>query len=216
MSTLSAVAERAGCNGVPLPAAIFGRTSSGATPLHEAAGGGTGREVVELLSRAGAELDATDVRGRQPIHWAAEAGDVDAAEALLTAAAAKGWATGRLTRAEDKQQRVSPLHLACAGGHYAMAELLLRNGANPRAHDWTKLTPAQWAQRNRHAHLLPLLAKAAGLVVRDGHGSSMMGEVGRAAGASSDFKTASFTQVHGLMWQSQPPPSYEYGEDGEG
>ena len=56
------------------------------TPLHYAAGGGH-VEVIEVLLKAGANVNALDNFGKTPLHWTADANQPDAAVALLNAGA---------------------------------------------------------------------------------------------------------------------------------
>lgn len=51
-------------------------------------------------------------------------------------------------------ERVAPLHLAALAGDHAMAELLLKLGADTTLHDKEfNATPAGWASHNRHHEL---------------------------------------------------------------
>jgi hypothetical protein len=113
-------------------AAITERSATGASALHEAAGGGSA-EAVRLLCQAAAGaglggpeaadglLWARDARERLALHWAAERGHDAAAAALLDFAAAmegrrqrEGGVAWALCHAADAQ-RVTALHLARCG-----------------------------------------------------------------------------------------------------
>lgn len=199
----AAVAHRlrqrsAGGGGGATPA-IHTRTTSGATPLFEAARAGHG-DAVSLLLRAGADVACVDESGRSALHWAAAEGHLSAATELLQAAAAV-----RLAKLADKSS-VTPLHLACGAGHAEVVALLLANGADTAALDHVGLSPVGWAQKHRQPHVLPVLAAAAS----DGSGGSRL----RPAGAASSFAPASFRQTHDLSWSTEPPPSYVYVEEG--
>ena len=61
----------------------------------------------------------------------------------------------------DKIKR-TPLMLACLNGHYPIATLLLRKGADPNAKDSSGNTPVHYAAAYGWWHCLKLLLKAGG------------------------------------------------------
>ncbi len=117
-----------------------------ARSLHAAAGAGDLARVARLLA-GGARPESgsganeghrrareRDAGGFTPLHYAARAGHVAVAEALLRAGAEADAAT--------TAGGATPLHRAAYMGHTAMVQLLLlRGGAAPHARDAAGLTP---------------------------------------------------------------------------
>jgi ankyrin repeat protein/beta-lactamase regulating signal transducer with metallopeptidase domain len=93
------------------------------TPLQYAANQGHA-EVVKILLKGEATIDAQDSFGRTPLMWAAMSGKKDVAEALISSDAnvnaktESGWTALRYARQE---------------GHADVAELLLKHGAKDEA-----------------------------------------------------------------------------------
>jgi len=105
------------------------------TPLQYAASAGHA-EVVQLLIKAGAKVDARDSQGRTPLTWAADKGNVDATRKLVEAKADVravnngGW---------------TPLHYAMSRRHQEVAQLLVDNGAKLDALNVQRKTPLELA-----------------------------------------------------------------------
>jgi ankyrin repeat protein len=59
------------------------KTRAGVTPLHQACSAPGGRDLVEMLMRAGAPVGTVDASGRTPLHYAADRGCADNVRALL-------------------------------------------------------------------------------------------------------------------------------------
>uniref|UniRef100_A0ACD5ZV83 Uncharacterized protein n=1 Tax=Avena sativa TaxID=4498 RepID=A0ACD5ZV83_AVESA len=95
-------------------------SSPGETPLLLAATFGHTAAAAYLLER-GASPRATDGDGETSLHWAAYNGDRELAMLLLSRGADVDAATPRGT----------PLHVAAAGAHPAVVDILLRHGADP-------------------------------------------------------------------------------------
>jgi ankyrin repeat protein len=88
-------------------------------------GGAEQLEIARLLLDGGAAVDAHK-RGQTALHWAARRGEMEMAELLLARGAAveaRAWLT------TGERETTTPLALALAAGHAAMAELLRRHGA---------------------------------------------------------------------------------------
>uniref|UniRef100_A0ACD6ANM3 Uncharacterized protein n=1 Tax=Avena sativa TaxID=4498 RepID=A0ACD6ANM3_AVESA len=95
-------------------------SSPGETPLLLAATFGHTAAAVYLLDR-GASPRATDGDGETSLHWAAYNGDRELAMLLLS----------RGADVDAANPRGTPLHVAAAGAHPAVVDILLRHGADP-------------------------------------------------------------------------------------
>ncbi|GAB1320899.1 NACHT domain-containing protein [Madurella fahalii] len=94
------------------------------------------------LIEAGYDISGRHLRQRRtPLHWAAERGYKDVANALLLANAPVNVYDG---------DRKTPLHLAATGGHEGCVELLLSNGADVMAEDAGGRIPLDWAEIRGH------------------------------------------------------------------
>jgi len=93
------------------------------TPLHHAAGYGRNRETIELLVKAGANIEAKLYDGRRPVHMACFKGDKEALSLLAD--------LGADIECEDLEAW-TPLHYAAYYGHMEVVSYLLRpiSGAN--------------------------------------------------------------------------------------
>ena len=106
-------------------------------PLADAARDGD-LDRVRSLIQAGADVNAAHGDGMSALHWAAERGRREIAEALVHA----GANVGAVTRIGD----YTPLHLAARGGRAEVVELLLGAGADPSARTTTGgATPLHFA-----------------------------------------------------------------------
>ncbi|CAF3550465.1 unnamed protein product [Rotaria socialis] len=80
-------------------------------------------EVAEILLNAGAHIDEAENEGRTPLMKASRVGHTCTVRYLIS----KGADVNRSTITND----ATPLSLACAGGHFELATILLLNGADP-------------------------------------------------------------------------------------
>jgi ankyrin repeat protein len=167
----------------------------GNTPLHEAAKAGHG-PVVDALIAARADVNAANLRGITPLHYAARnesaavvlllangarpgAADARGRTPLHWAAAQRAPASSALARlieqgadvnAADHQGR-TPLHCAAESGARQVIEELLRRGARAGAEDDTGLLPMHLAaRRDDPGPLQALLAFSAAVGVEDDFG----------------------------------------------
>jgi hypothetical protein len=101
------------------------------TPLHLASGGEVPKEIVELLIRKGARVDARDVLKATPLHYAASSSSVAVAVLL---------AHGADRNARDRDGR-TPLHHAARRDNVESVKLLIAAGANVNAQDDSGYTP---------------------------------------------------------------------------
>ena len=115
---------------------------SGVTPLHIAAGQGDLDQVQTLLVSSGTDVNARDLQGRTPLHWAASGcvwqilnesaqgyqcngspTQVEVVNLLIRA--------GRDVNAVDTDESETPLHWAVELGSPETVQALLTSGANP-------------------------------------------------------------------------------------
>ena len=122
--------------------------------LLEASRKGDKAQLISLLE-SGSNIDTTDAKGKQPLHWAAQNGDTAIVELLLDRGA-----TG--IDASDKYGN-EPLHLAAYNGHTGVVEMLLdRGAAGIDAPDRGGMQPLHWAARyGRRATIQLLLDRGA-------------------------------------------------------
>jgi ankyrin repeat protein len=105
---------------------------SGATPIHNAIKNGHSK-IVKMLMLNGGEIDTKDFLGKQPLHYAAENGNVDLVDLLLSKGHSKIIAmllrTGADVTAQDNSGKTA-LHYAAQKGNLDVVELLLSNKYN--------------------------------------------------------------------------------------
>jgi len=91
---------------------VTARGSGEATALHYVAAMGWGRELIEPLVQAGADISARDMRGFTPLHEAAMGGWKDTVETLVelgadvTARDDKGRTAGEIAKVQYERIRV--------------------------------------------------------------------------------------------------------------
>lgn len=115
-------------------------------------------EVVNLLLSHHAAVDAVDVNGWTPLHWAAMAGYCEVAVVLLD----HGADTDVIA---PFGRGATPLHFAAGNGHLGMVRLLLQRGACAVLLDDYGLQPfhhAVWAKEREAANLLADYGSARG------------------------------------------------------
>ena len=121
---------------------------SGDTPLHAAAAGYR-VEIAQDLIRHGANVNATNRRGAQPLHYAADGSPGSChwnpkAQADMIAVLIKA---GSAANAFDRSG-VAPLHRAVRQRCPAAVDLLLRNGSSVRLKNKSGSTPLHLAVQN--------------------------------------------------------------------
>ena len=107
---------------------------NGSTPLHAASREGH-VEVVDLLIRAGGDVNKQNESGFTPLHYASANGQV--VERLIQAGGEVN------TRSSDGW---TPLHSASIGGHVEVITALLAAGADKTLKDERGETPHDWAK----------------------------------------------------------------------
>ncbi len=118
---------------------------SGMTPLHDASYA-CKPEVVSMLLRSGADLEACDIEtGIRPLHMAAKKGCLQACELLIR----HGAEINAQTR-----EGATALHLAARAGHAEVVLLLLKYLANHTLQDVQGHTAMHYAQQAGHLDIV--------------------------------------------------------------
>ncbi len=131
------------------------------TPLHEACTGGH-LDTVKILLVNGADINATNKYGLQPLHIAASEGYQDILQLLIDHARDNGLTFDINGKGGSHQYK--PLHWACQNGHLEAVKVLLENGASTEVRDANGKTPLDRAQTNEIKRLIdPHNQKASGL-----------------------------------------------------
>ncbi len=102
------------------------------TPLQYAASFGR-LDVVRLLLKHKATVDAVDLAGRTPLMWAASKGHAEIVEALLEA--------GASPEQTSRGTKWTALHFAAEKGQFETAQLLIEHGASPAVKNTQGKTP---------------------------------------------------------------------------
>ena len=127
---------------------------------------------IMLLRDAGANLEATDIVGLTPLHYAAISGSVELVSWLvqsgvnLDAASKNGYTTalhvaaGRIFLAEPGRRTPEPDAARCV-------EVLLAAGASPHVRDWSGYTPFRVALKEGPRRTWPLFLRAGAEIPTD-------------------------------------------------
>ena len=117
----------------------------GSTPLHHAVDGGH-TELVELLIKSGADVNARDLQRETPLHIAAQNGNREIAELLIKSGA----------DVNDNKFYINspPLHTALSFRNIEVAKLLIDNGADVNAKSKERCIPLQLAKSPEIAKIL--------------------------------------------------------------
>ncbi|XP_028982291.1 ankycorbin isoform X2 [Diachasma alloeum] len=182
-----------------------------------------GLKVLHTLLEFGADVNAKDEDGRQPILWAASAGSVEAVLALVRAGgSAAACATDKdgLTALHCAASRgharcvealvnlcgsqpdhvddngCSALHYAATLGHADATALLLRLGADPNRQDRKGRTPALCAAAKGQLETLKILAQ---------HGGSLHARTVRGTGVAHEAVLSGRIEL--IEWLAKKKPS---------
>ncbi len=118
--------------------------------IFEASALGKTAQIIRILAREPQLVDAYSVDGFQPLSLAAFFGHKETADYLIGAGAP-------VNASSNNPLKVTPLHSAAAGGHFAVAELLLKCGADPNLRQNGGFTPLHAAAQNGDVELLRML-----------------------------------------------------------
>ena len=164
-----------------------------------------------------ASVTQVDARRQLKVQSEAVLALYDAASMGLTEAVHSLLEAGVKLNTLSERDGSTALYAAAGNGRRTVVEALLQAGADPLARDWVRRTPADRAHSARHAVVLPILSRFAGLVVPAGSVDRSVGGGGRPerAGAASSFRTQSVHHTHDTIWQTEPQPRIEYLEDEE-
>ncbi|CUG84737.1 ankyrin repeat protein, putative [Bodo saltans] len=123
------------------------------TMLHHAAFSGS-EEIVRLIMstqpKQKLDLDASDVGGWAPLHYASDQGHAAIVLILVD--------DGANVNARDDMKK-TPLHLAAGQGHVSVVQVLLKHGASRGAKTVTMWDALKYAEENKHDEVVKLLAK---------------------------------------------------------
>ncbi|MBD0391720.1 ankyrin repeat domain-containing protein [Wolbachia endosymbiont of Pentalonia nigronervosa] len=120
----------------------------GETPLHIAVEIGY-ENIVKILLKNGADVNAVDKNSVTPLHLAARGGYVEVVENLLL--------EGANINAVDSEYGATPLHIAAESGYINILGILLKKGADINAIDKKAETPLHVAARNNHIEVVKVL-----------------------------------------------------------
>ncbi len=124
-------------------------------------------EIVDVLLQAGANVGATDKRGRTPLMSAIQSRNPDVVKALI-----KGGAD---VNARDEVQCTALFRAAGPFGDAAIVGALLQSGAEVNLSDKNGMTPLMWAVRFGDAgRVQELITAGADVGARDARGLSAM------------------------------------------
>ena len=119
-------------------------------PIHDAAKANDADKVKAILKSSPDAIKATDPFGRSPLGVAANAGQKQAAIALIAAGADVNFRDNFLQ---------TPIFWALMNGHTELVELLLQHKADPNAKARNGETPLGLAKRHNNTRAIELLQK---------------------------------------------------------
>ncbi len=131
-------------------------------------------DLLRLVLDHGVDANATDQRGRTPLHWAARVASTQSVALLLERDAD--------ANTRDHRGR-TPMHDAALAGQGAIIDMLRAGGAQVDARDDEQVTPMMLACASGHDQILDRLA-GSDIDARDAWGWSAAHHAARAANAS--------------------------------
>ena len=103
--------------------------------------------VIEMLVKAGADVNAKDKAGLTPLQRAVYVGNPEIVEALFSVGA----------KVSKEEKKWNALHLAASNGHLELVRLLLDKGMDVNGRDHLDITPLHGAAFNGHKKIVALL-----------------------------------------------------------
>lgn len=122
------------------------------TPLHAAVRSERVDVIEYLLVECGANPKLSDGQGRTAIHEAARVGNLDALKLMVKVPGMKRVVTSR-----DTNQRCTPLHLACDGGHLDVVRYLTKTNGGINKRDSKGRTALHYAAKEGRTDILAVL-----------------------------------------------------------
>ena len=186
---------------------VDAKTTTGGTPLFNAAGGH--KEIVELLIAAGADVNAQVVPGPHGFTVGDTALDFTGSSEIIDLLRKHGGKTG-----EELRSGMTPLHQAARDGHKEIVEQLIDKGADVNAKRGDRRTPLHFAATSGHKEIVELLiSKGANVNEEDVSGNTPLHDAAQeghkeiaelfiAKGANVNAKTRfGTTPLHGATYQ---------------
>ncbi|MDR3179395.1 MAG: ankyrin repeat domain-containing protein [Holosporaceae bacterium] len=127
--------------------------------LYEAVGEGDLKRM-EVLIRAGANVNWLGRNYRTPLHYAVREGNIEAVKILLKNGA------NVVVNTPDKDNAKTPLHYAAQEGYIDILKILLEYGAQVDVMNNMGMTPLHYAAMGKHADIVEFLVKEAGANIR--------------------------------------------------
>ena len=144
------------------------------------------RDVVKLLLKYEADVNAKNKNGWTPLHRAALRGQLEVAEYLLNLKLKDendGSSNVPVDINAQSHNKKTPLHVASIAGQFQIVELLLRHNSRrdiKGEHGWT---PLEAADRNRHMKIVERLSGGSDLRQGFGPGSLRRFALSRLSGS---------------------------------
>ena len=113
-------------------------------------------EIVSLLLKKGADVNAVSENGWWPLGLAVNRGHLEMVARLLAA--------GAQVDRQDKESQLTPLHMAAIKGYGKICALLIEKGADVNAKGPDGRTPLYYAARYRHKGICSLLKEKGGIL----------------------------------------------------
>jgi glycerophosphodiester phosphodiesterase len=156
-------------------------------------------QIVQLLVKAGVDINWQDETGETALHVAARFGHGECAMALL-----KGTADQKADiELTENSFSWTPLHIACVDGHRSIVELLIAAGADIKRQDASGWTAREHAALRGHLKIADVLFQASLENLSTGSDDSL------GASSSSSHKVSSLEAVHSQSSSSNIPKAVE-------